>query len=100
MTAGGTSGILPLSAGEARLPASPVPPRPDAPGHPSRGGCGRPGAAACAPGTGQGNAQQEKRTMTQTQPAARPLPPVAAPKEVADSGLIRLGAAVGGPVKR
>jgi hypothetical protein len=38
--------------------------------------------------------------MTQTQPAVRPLPPVAAPQEVADSGLIRLGAAVGGPVKR
>lgn len=38
--------------------------------------------------------------MTQTQTAARPLPPVAAPREVADPGLIRLGAAVGGPVKR
>jgi hypothetical protein len=38
--------------------------------------------------------------MTQTQPATRILPPVAAPREVADPGLIRLGATVGGPVKR
>lgn len=30
----------------------------------------------------------------------RTLPPVAAPQAVADSGLIRLGAAVGGPVRR
>ena len=29
--------------------------------------------------------------------AARKLPPVAAPAEVADSGLIRIGAAVGRP---
>lgn len=29
--------------------------------------------------------------------AARTLPPVAAPAEVADSGLIRIGAAVGRP---
>jgi hypothetical protein len=31
---------------------------------------------------------------------ARKLPPVAAPAEVADSGLIRIGAAVGHPVRR
>lgn len=30
----------------------------------------------------------------------RPLPPVAPPQDVADPGLIRLGAAVGTPVKR
>lgn len=40
--------------------------------------------------------------MTQTTPAPlpRPLPPVSAPAEVADSGLIRLGAAVGKPARR
>jgi len=35
------------------------------------------------------------------QPAAtRTLPPVTAPAAVADSGLIRIGAAVGRPIKR
>jgi hypothetical protein len=38
--------------------------------------------------------------MAQTNTATRPLPPVAAPPAVADSGLIRLGAAVGGPIRR
>ncbi len=33
-------------------------------------------------------------------PAIRTLPPVAAPESVADSGLVRVGAAVGGPPKR
>ena len=41
--------------------------------------------------------------LTQTEAAltivARKLPPVAAPAEVADSGLIRVGAAVGCPVR-
>lgn len=32
--------------------------------------------------------------------AARPLPPLAAPAEVADSGLVRVGAAVGCPIRR
>lgn len=36
-------------------------------------------------------------TKIQTTPAARPLPPVLPPAEVTDSGLIRLGAAVGRP---
>ncbi len=38
--------------------------------------------------------------MTETRTQPRPLPPVAAPQDVADSGLIRLGAAVGTPVRR
>ncbi len=33
-------------------------------------------------------------------PATRTLPPVAAPAAVADSGLVRIGAAVGCPAKR
>jgi len=33
-------------------------------------------------------------------PAIRTLPPLAAPAAVADSGLVRIGAAVGGPAKR
>ncbi len=40
------------------------------------------------------------QSSTTANTATRPLPPVAAPQEVADSGLIRLGAAVGGPVRR
>lgn len=32
--------------------------------------------------------------------ATRKLPPVAAPAEVADTGLIRIGAAVGCPVRK
>jgi len=33
-------------------------------------------------------------------PAIRTLPPLAAPAAVADSGLVRIGAAVGGPSTR
>lgn len=33
-------------------------------------------------------------------PAIRTLPPVSAPAAVADSGLVRIGAAVGCPAKR
>ena len=65
-----------------------------APGFPH----GRPGAFACAAG-GRGQRATGENAMTQTNPAPK-LPPVSAPQEVADPGLVRLGAAVGKPVKR
>ena len=48
----------------------------------------------------RGATHQENRAMTRTPSAIRTLPPAAPPPEVADPGLIRLGAAVGTPVKR